>query len=41
MGTGDWNDGMNKVGANGKGESVERLVHAGDAAGFRCGLRPQ
>ena len=22
MGTGDWNDGMNKVGANGKGESV-------------------
>jgi cellobiose phosphorylase len=22
MGTGDWNDGMNKVGAHGKGESV-------------------
>ena len=22
MGTGDWNDGMNKVGAQGKGESV-------------------
>src|SRR3546814_6780735 len=22
MGTGDWNDGMNKVGARGKGESV-------------------
>ena len=22
MGTGDWNDGMNKVGAEGKGESV-------------------
>ena len=22
MGTGDWNDGMNKVGAGGKGESV-------------------
>ena len=22
MGTGDWNDGMNRVGAEGKGESV-------------------
>ena len=22
MGTGDWNDGMNRVGAQGKGESV-------------------
>ena len=22
MGTGDWNDGMNKVGAHGKGESM-------------------
>ena len=52
MGTGDWNDGMNKVGAEGKGESVwngwffvtrvERVRRAGRAArpGRRCQLVP-
>ena len=52
MGTGDWNDGMNKVGAEGKGESVwngwffvtvlKAFADAGRAARRRgaCGLVP-
>ncbi len=32
MGTGDWNDGMNRVGAGGKGESVWLAWFAADAA---------
>ena len=37
MGTGDWNDGMNRVGAGGKGESVwlAWFLRRSSRAGFR------
>ena len=40
MGTGDWNDGMNRVGARGQGrERLARLVPARDARGVRAARR--
>ena len=40
MGTGDWNDGMNRVGAEGRGrERLARVVSAHDAVGVRAAGR--
>lgn len=35
IGSGDWNDGMNRVGAGGTGERLARLVAAGDSRALR------